>query len=105
MPQKVFVCLILLLLTIDLCDSDCKFVMKTEAGKSDCMDGGMSYKVGAMWKSEDCYTCYCGKVTAICCTDYSQVPDVPSNCEAIFDKRLCKYKVYSKDNPDILCEV
>ncbi|XP_078421353.1 beta-microseminoprotein-like [Cetorhinus maximus] len=71
----------------------------------DCMDNEIAYKVGAMWKSEDCYTCYCGKVTAICCTDYAQAPDVPNNCEAIFDKRLCKYKVYSKENPDVLCDM
>ncbi|XP_067879248.1 beta-microseminoprotein-like isoform X2 [Heterodontus francisci] len=102
MAQKALVCIIMLLLTVDMGDSDCKFVMKTEA---ECLDKGMSYKVGAMWKSEDCYTCYCGKVTAICCTEYVQMPDVPSNCEAVFDKRLCKYKAYSKENPDVLCDM
>ncbi|XP_067857712.1 beta-microseminoprotein-like [Heptranchias perlo] len=101
MAQRALVYAVLFLLAFDLCDADCKFVMKTD---SDCIDNGMSYVIGLMWKSEDCYTCYCGKVTAICCTEYVTPPDVPYDCEAVFDKKLCRYKIYNKDNPDILCD-
>ncbi|XP_059821537.1 beta-microseminoprotein-like [Hypanus sabinus] len=101
MAQRVIVCVALLLMAFDLCHGDCKFVMKTE---SECLEKGISHSVGSMWKSDDCYSCYCGKVTAICCTEYIQPPDVSNSCEVIFDKRLCRYKTYRKDNPNILCD-
>ncbi|XP_069774087.1 beta-microseminoprotein-like isoform X2 [Narcine bancroftii] len=87
-------------MAFDICSDDCKFVMKTQR---ECLKNGISYSMGSMWKDEDCYSCYCGNVTAICCSEYVQPPEVPRNCEAVFDRGICTYKIYRKDNHDILC--
>ncbi|XP_059821520.1 beta-microseminoprotein-like isoform X2 [Hypanus sabinus] len=71
-----------------------------------CIDplDGASYPVGETWIDADCMRCSCGVNTTECCTTYVRPVGYSEDCEAKFNCRECRYRVYRKDNPAIECE-
>ncbi|XP_059821354.1 beta-microseminoprotein-like [Hypanus sabinus] len=109
--MKLLLCIALLLLAAQLSESFCALNQRTPLDGSSlseqpCIDplDGASYPVGETWIDAGCMRCTCGVNTIECCTTYVRPVGYSEDCEAKFNCRECRYRVYRKDNPAIECE-
>ncbi|XP_018425755.1 PREDICTED: beta-microseminoprotein [Nanorana parkeri] len=71
-----------------------------------CTHKGETHKRGTQWKTENCEDCWCQKDgTMRCCTAYGTPFGYDKeNCERVFDKASCSYKLIPIKDPTVECK-
>lgn len=98
-----YLALALLLCTLlSLSHAFCESVFM-EKGMTHCQDitDETWHAVGSSWTNSKCLDCTCSG----CCSGYSIPTIFPDYCVKVFDPEVCKYTVYKKDDPSVLCPI
>ncbi|XP_032551271.1 beta-microseminoprotein-like [Chiroxiphia lanceolata] len=109
--KTILPCLLVLAISVPLSDASC-FLMACEPGISDgvtvgCLDSeGKLHEFGSQWRTDDCNDCSSSRGGIRCCSSYATPVDYDKeNCESIFNKETCSYKVVEKDDHSKECPV
>ncbi|XP_069774084.1 beta-microseminoprotein-like [Narcine bancroftii] len=116
MVMTLLVCIVLLLPAVPLSESACYMYSKEEGDDfelseardfTSCTDksDGTIHEIGDSWKNHDCMKCTCFEEGYRCCEMFTKPVKFSKDCEAIFDRENCRYRVHRKDSPNVECPI
>ncbi|NWW15914.1 MSMB protein, partial [Falcunculus frontatus] len=69
-----------------------------------CILNGKLYPFGHIERTEDCYTCSCGKRIMHCCSLFlTPISYDKEKCKVILNKKRCDYDVVDKNDFSKMC--
>ncbi|XP_055518187.1 beta-microseminoprotein-like, partial [Leucoraja erinacea] len=112
-PQKLVLCIALLLLAAQLSESACFFQRQITRARGKprvrnrCIDkfDGTIHHIGESWKNSNCLNCECSVDGYECCELYSTPTSFESDCTVYFDRKACEFRVRLDSDPSVECPV